>query len=243
MAVALSLATGSVAAQTKGDLRKPGAAQAQGRAKPPAGSPRAAAKPVRVQGEAKRKGSDAQPAARSAVSKSERRPAAKGAPPEGVKVATARHPAGPPSRAASAQGTVIIGGICAKITVGSEKYPCKGAIYALHPDGRVSVQFATHQSTVMLVGGSERETEALEFAVMVDQVRIATDDRPTRQFGARGRCTVAMKDASGEYVRTISCSAKGGAAELDVEFRSNGEKVDAYDLLTGDGPPRGRPRA
>ncbi len=95
----------------------------------------------------------------------------------------------------------------------------------------------------MLVGGSERETEALEFAVMVDQVRIATDDRPTRQFAAKGRCTVTMKDASGEYVRTISCSAKGGAAELDVEFRSNGEKVDAYYLLTSDGPPRGRPRA
>lgn len=136
---------------------------------------------------------------------------------------------------------MVIGGTCTKLAVGSERFPCKGAIYALHPDGRVSIQFATHRSTVMLVGGGERETEALEFVVAVAEVRVATDDEPTRRFAARGRCTVAMKDASGEVVRAISCSARGsakGAAPVDAEFRSSGEKVDAYLLLPLDGPPR-----
>ncbi len=45
----------------------------------------------------------------------------------------------------SAQGTVIVSGSCARLSVNGDKHSCKGAIYMLHPDGRASVQFATHR--------------------------------------------------------------------------------------------------
>jgi hypothetical protein len=140
-------------------------------------------------------------------------------------------------RQPGAQGTVVIRGTCTRLVAGSERYPCKGAIYTLHPDGRVSVQFATHRSTVMLAGGGERETEALEFGLGIDQVKVASSDGPTRLYPAKGRCTVTMKDRSGEVVRAISCDVRGGIA-VDVDFRSDGGKIEAYYLLTDAGPAR-----
>ncbi|HEX2553425.1 MAG TPA: hypothetical protein VHL98_06980 [Microvirga sp.] len=240
IAMALSLATGAVAADRKSDQRKPGAAGAQtaarkGTAAVPRGTrPNPASRASSEAGKA--------PAALRAAAKPAappRKPVAKGLAPAAPD--PGRRPTGPVSRQAGAQGTVIIGGTCTRLTVGTDKYPCKGAIYSLHPDGRVSVQFATPRSTVMLAGGGERETEVLEFGLNVDQVKVASNDRPTRLYSARGRCTVAMKDASGEVVRAISCNAKGGVL-VEVEFRSDGEKVDAFYLLTDASAARGPSR-
>ena len=80
----------------------------------------------------------------------------------------------------------MIRGTCGRLVVGRETYACKGAIYSLHPGGRVSIQFATHFSTIMLAGGGERETEALEFGLTVDQVKVAASGHPTRSYAARG---------------------------------------------------------
>lgn len=130
------------------------------------------------------------------------------------------------------QGTVIVTGSCVRLTVNSEKYPCRGAIYTLRPDGHVWLQFATHQGTVLLVGGGQKDTDALEFGLRIDEVRTAASDRPARLYAAQGRCTIAMRDAGGEDVRAITCSARGGAVQVEVDFRSDGHKIGAYYLLT-----------
>jgi hypothetical protein len=133
---------------------------------------------------------------------------------------------------AQGQGTVIVSGSCARLTVNGEKYPCQGAIYALRPDGQVWLQFATHRGTVLLVGGGQKDTDALEFGLRIDEVRTAASDRTVRHYAAQGRCTIAMRDAGGEDVRAITCSARGGAVQVEVDFRSDGHKIGAYYLLT-----------
>jgi hypothetical protein len=120
---------------------------------------------------------------------------------------------------------VVVSGSCPRFTVSGISYPCKAAVYSHHRNGRTALQFDTPSGAIMLSGGSDSQVDPRRYILNVDTVRVAHSGQ-SRPYRARGRCVVTVTDASGDYVRSISCAATNGTERIDVDFRGDGRKVE-----------------
>jgi hypothetical protein len=136
--------------------------------------------------------------------------------------------AGSPVLAQSLDGVedmVVIGGSCPRFTVSGISYQCKTAVYSHHTNGRTALQFDTPHGAIMFSGGSDSQIDPRRYILNVDRIRAGHSGR-SQPYPAKGRCVVTLTDASGDYVRSISCDAANGTERVKVEFRGNGKKID-----------------
>ncbi len=132
-----------------------------------------------------------------------------------------------PSGAQSLEGVedlVMIGGSCPRFTVSGISYPCKGAIYSHHSNGRTAIQFDTPHGAIMFSGGNDSQMDPRRYILNVDRVR-AGHSGQSQPYAARGRCVVLMTDPSGNYVRSIACEASNGTEQIKVDFRGDGTRI------------------
>ncbi|WP_116399499.1 hypothetical protein [Methylovirgula sp. 4M-Z18] len=120
---------------------------------------------------------------------------------------------------------VIAKGSCTRFTVSGQSYSCSAIIYSHFRNGRTGWQIPIPNGALMLSGGRDSQPDPTKYILQIDMLRFGRGDGSGQNYRVEGTCTASLS-ADGEYFYTLSCSAKGGAEDIQLEFKGDGSPVD-----------------
>ena len=120
---------------------------------------------------------------------------------------------------------VFAKGGCSHFTVSGQSYPCFTVVNSHFPNGRTAWSIILPHGSLMLAGGRESRPDPTTYVLRIDHLQIGEGEVIDNRFHpVKGACTGKFS-ADGAYLRSLSCSAKGAAYDVQLEFEGDGSQV------------------